>query len=232
MNNLKKAFENRQYPVFIFASRYELFKQCVRSAVGEFLKTNRKMEFVLLSQASKTIRAELWKGDSRKQIAAHLRKDVVMDADVEMLQGQFIETERLVAQASRAKRPSERQVTLQKSKQMSQSRFTTIMKTIGGDMMHCLENCGDALKIDGFTIEGMGSYGVAMSCHIGEPKTKIVLKVMKKSCPRTEIAGVIASEVAALQISKTLQKIGIASKGRPGDGLPVWSICSQQFRRV
>ena len=147
------------------------------------------MELVLLSQASKTIHAELWKGDSKEKIAAHFRKDVVMDADVEMLQVQFTETERLVAQASRAKHPSERQVTLQKSKLMSQSRFSTIMKTIAGDMMHCLENCGDALKIDKLTKEGMGSYGVAMSCHIGEPKTKIVLKVMKKSCPRTEIAG-------------------------------------------
>ena len=130
------------------------------------------MEILKLSETCKTIRAELWKGDSKEKITAHFREDVVMDADVEMLQDQLIETERLAAQASRAKRPSERQVTLQKSKQMSQPRFTTILKTIGPEMVNCLENCGNALKIDKLTIEGMGSYGVAMSCHIGEQKQK------------------------------------------------------------
>ena len=130
MNNLKKALEDRQHPVFIFTIRSELFRAVVHCAVVEYLKkTNRKTEFLKLSETCKTIRAELWKGDSKEKISAYFSKDV-MDADVEMLQVQFTETERLVAQASRAKRLSERQVTLQKSKLMSQSRFSTIMKPL------------------------------------------------------------------------------------------------------
>ena len=75
----------------------------MRCAVVEYLKKkNSKTEFLMLSETCKKIRAELWKGYSKEKIISHFREDVVMDADVEMLQGQLIETERLAAQASRA----------------------------------------------------------------------------------------------------------------------------------
>ena len=79
-------------------------------------------------------------------------------------------------------------------------------------MVDSLTNCGDFLNIDSWTTEDMGSYGVALSCLIGKQKT--VVKVMENYCAQNEIAAVLVSKVAALQISKTLQKIGIASKGR------------------
>ena len=79
MNNLKKALENRQHPVFIFTMLgSELFRAVVRCAVVEYLKkTNRKTEFLMLSETCKKIRAELWKGDSKEKIIAHFREDVV-----------------------------------------------------------------------------------------------------------------------------------------------------------